>query len=119
MVKQTKLIKFMLFVLLLLPIVLFVIGVVQTFVIKSEQQKLFNAKKQLELKQKEYQDVSSQHNYIFKDKNSTNGELVLTDEYKKEIYKHNEYYNEEDINKENPKYYGDEGDTKIIIPNSN
>ena len=122
MTKQTKLIKFMLFVLLLIPVVLFAIAIIQTFVIKSEQNKLINAQRQLELKQQEYQSVNNQHKYVFKDKNTTNGELVLTEEYQKELYKHKEYF-EEKANQETGEteqvqiYYGDNTDTKIIINN--
>ena len=44
MPKQTKMIKFMLVVLIIIPVVLFFTGIVQTFVLKSRQNELYNNK---------------------------------------------------------------------------
>ena len=62
----------------------------------------------------------NQHKYIYKDKNETNGELVLNDEYKKEQYKHGQYFEEQTNNitgdtEQIQIHYGDKGDIIIDV----
>lgn len=94
MTKQTKLIKCMLFVLILIPIVLFSIAVVQTFVIKSKQNALTIAQTELSKSQEDLEKQQEIYNYKSSDK------------YKEEHYKHNEY---------NGESYGNEGDINVTI----
>ena len=72
---------------------------------------LIKAQQELNSKQNELVVSQNQHSYVFKDKNTTNGELVLTDEFKQELYKHEQYFDEDG----NQIYYGEEGEVKIII----
>lgn len=83
-------IKFMLFVLLLIPIVLFVTGIVQTFVLKSTQNKLAQAQIEQAQAQQEYNDLQNEYDY------------KTSDEYLEEYYKY--YYG-----------YGNEGDVVVEI----
>lgn len=86
MTKNAKMIKFMLFVLLLIPIVLFVTGIVQTFVLKSTQNKLAQAQTEQTQIQQEYNDLQNEYDY------------KTSDEYLEEYYKyHNGYGNEGDV----------------------
>lgn len=94
MTKQTKLIKFMLVVLILIPIALFSIAIVQTFVIKNKQNHLLQT--QIELQQK--QEELNNKNEIYEYKSS--------EEYKAEQFKHNQY---------NGQTYGNEGDINVTI----
>lgn len=99
MTKQTKLIKFMLIILILIPLVLFSIAIVQTFVLKDANNKLLNAKESLELAESNLKLEKDKHDYIFDE--DKNGNLILSDEYKEENYKHNQdenYGNDGDIN---------------------
>lgn len=102
MTKQTKLIKFMLIVLILIPILLFSIAVIQTFILKNVNNKLLNAKQNLNQAETTLKEEQEKHNYIF-DKDE-NGNLIISEEYKKEMYKHNKEEN-----------YGDEGDIAIEL----
>lgn len=115
MVKQTKLIKFMIVLLMIIPFILLLTGIIQTFVIKDQQNKLLLAQQELNLKEKELSDADSQHKYIYKDKNTTNGELVLTDEYKKELYKHNEYEYTDENGEKKYQHYGDKNNINIEV----
>ena len=90
MTKNTKMIKFMLFVLLLIPLVLFVTGIVQTFVLKSTQNKLAQAQNDLTQSTQEYNDLQNEYDY------------KTSDEYLEEYHK---YYSG----------YGQEGDVEIEI----
>ena len=80
----------MIFVLLLIPIVLFVTGIVQTFVLKAKQNQLLNAQNELAQSQQEYNDLESEYDY------------KTSDEYLEEYYKY--YYG-----------YGQEGDVVVEI----
>ena len=53
MTKQTKLIKFMLVVLLLIPVILFTTAIIQSFILKNSQKKLLEAQNCLNQAQKE------------------------------------------------------------------
>lgn len=94
MTKQTKVIKFMLVVLIIIPIALLITGIVQTFVLKNAQQNLLEARKALEYYEQEYTNLEDQYNYM------------QSDEYKKEQQKHNEYDGDN---------YGDDGDIDVNI----
>ena len=94
MIKQTKLIKFMVVILLLIPIVLFFTAIVQTFVLKSKQSQLANIKQQLQQSQLEQQKQQSIYDYL--DSN----------QYTEDYYKHNKY---------NGESYGNDGDVNIEI----
>ena len=83
-------IKFMLFVLLLIPIVLFVTGIVQTFVLKTKQNELAKANADLTNSTQEYNDLQNEYDY------------KTSDEYLEEYYKY--YYG-----------YGNEGDVVVEI----
>lgn len=97
MVKQKKLIKLMLFVLMLIPLILLLTGIVQTFVLKSKQQQLLNAQNELTLSQQELLKQQQIYNY------------QSSDEYKEENFKHNEY---------NGQNYGNKGDVNVEIKNN-
>ena len=92
--KQTKMVKFVFCVLFLVPIVLFVTGVVQTFVIKSEKSKLENVQTQLAEAKQEYEEKSEIYRYMD------------SDQYLEDYYKHNGYDGEE---------YGEDGDINIVV----
>ncbi len=77
MTKQIKLIKFMIVVLLIIPIALFFTGIIQTFVLKSKQDKLTNATQELYASQQELEKQKEIEEYVY------------SDEYKEEYYKHN------------------------------
>ena len=93
MVKQTKVIKFMLFVLILIPMVLFLTAIIQTFVLKDAKNKLDNANSNLNQLEQEYNDLNQKHNYVY------NKDGTISEEYLEEYYKHNGngYGNEGDI----------------------
>ena len=80
----------MIFVLLLIPIVLFVTGIVQTFVLKSKQNALLNAQNELAQQQQEYHDLQNEYDY------------KTSDEYLEEYHK---YYNG----------YGQDGDVVVEV----
>ena len=94
MIKQTKLVKFMLVVILIIPFLLLVIALVQTFILKNKQHQLINAKSELSI----IEDELDKQEEIYNFKSS--------EEYDNERYKHEEYNNEN---------YGNEGDINIII----
>lgn len=102
MTKQTKLIKFMLIVLMIIPLLLLCIAIVQTFVLNDANKKLLNAKQQLSQAETTLNEETQKHDYIF-DKDE-NGNLIISDEYKEEMYKHNQQEN-----------YGNEGDVDIEL----
>lgn len=83
MQKQTKMIKFMLVVLLLIPVILFVTGIIQTFVLKSKQNELESSKYQLEQSVQNEQELTEEYEY------------KTSDEYLNEYYKHNSGYGED------------------------
>ena len=88
MLKQTKMIKFMLVVLIIVPIALFVTGIVQTFVLKSKQNELASAQYNLEQQTDKEKELNEEYDY------------KTSDEYLEEYYKH----------KSN---LGEDGDVKI------
>ena len=94
MTKQTKMIKFMLAILLIIPVALMVTGFVQTFVLKSKQAQLASAKSQLEQSTNQYNELEDEYNY------------KTSDQYLEDYHK---YYN----------VYGNEGDVIIEFPNEN
>ena len=100
MTKQTKFVKSMIFVLLLIPLALFFAGVVQTFVLKNAQHKLNNANQTLSQAELDLQKYKEQHSYMF------NPDGSVKDEYLEEYYKHNPNGSD---------YYGKDGDKVIII----
>ena len=79
MQKQTKMIKFMIVVLIFIPVVLFLTGIVQTFVLKSRQNELYNSQYNLSQSESKKQELSNEANY----KGSS--------DYKNEKDKHNGY----------------------------
>lgn len=86
MQKQTKTLKFMLAVLILIPIVLLLIGIVQTFVLKSKQNELYNAKYELAQSNNTKQEKENEFEY------------KSSEEYLKESFRHNDGYgNDGDI----------------------
>lgn len=90
MAKQTKMIKFMLVILLIIPIALLTTGLVQTFVLKSKQAELANAQTQLEQSSSEYEAYKNEDEY------------KSSDDYLKEYHKYKNGY-------------GDDGDVIIDI----
>ena len=80
----------MIFVLLLIPIVLFVTGIVQTFVLKSKQNQLLNAQNELAQQQEEFDNLQNEYDY------------KTSDEYLQEYHK---YYSG----------YGNDGDVVVEI----
>lgn len=79
MQKQTKMIKFMIVVLIFIPVVLFLTGIVQTFVLKSRQNELYNSQYNLSQSESKKQELSNEADY----KGSS--------DYKNEKDKHNGY----------------------------
>ena len=67
MEKQTKMIKFMIFILLLVPIVLFVIGISQTFILKSKNNELELNNKKLYSAQQKKEETEDSLDYIESD----------------------------------------------------
>lgn len=78
MAKQTKTIKFMLFLLMIIPIILFSVGIIQTFVLKSKQNELANANYVLDQKIQTEQELQNEADY------------KSSDEYK---YEYQKYFN--------------------------
>ena len=66
---KTKLIKTLIIVMLIIPVILFVTGIIQTFVIKSKQKQLsdlqnsINASKEIEQEYKEIEDYMQSDEY--------------------------------------------------------
>lgn len=85
MPKQTKMIKFMLVVLIIIPVVLFFTGIVQTFVLKSRQNELYNNKYTLSQSENKKNELQNEADY--KD----------SDNYKDEYNKHKGYSDKDDI----------------------
>ncbi len=86
MTKQTKTIKFMLFLLIIIPIILFSVGIIQTFVLKSKQNELANANYVLDQKLQTEQELQNEADY------------KSSDEYKDEYQKYfNNKSKDEDI----------------------
>jgi len=100
MTKQTKLVKSMIFVLMLIPVALFFVGVVQTFVLKDAQSKLLAANQNLSQAELELEKYKEQHSYMF------NADGSVKEEYLEEFYKHNP---------NGSIYYGKDGDVVIIL----
>ena len=99
MTKQTKLIKFMLIVLMLIPLLLFSVAIVQTFVLKDAHNKLLNAKNKLEQSEQELTKQQQIKDYVFDI--DENGNYVISKEYQEELYKHNQenlYGKQDDVN---------------------
>ncbi len=82
MQKQTKTIKFMLSFLILIPLVLFSVGIVQTFVLKSRQNQL----------------------------NQTNYNLEQSIEKEKNLQEESEYKSSEEYIKEYQKYFNNKSE---------
>ena len=78
MTKQIKLIKFMIVVLIFIPIILFVTAIVQTFILKNKQAELNNANTYLNERNDE---LEKQQDIL---------DYVESDEYKQEYKKHND-----------------------------
>lgn len=88
MVKQTKLIKFMIFVLLLIPVILFFSGLITSFVLNAKETRFTQVQHELEEAKKEEQKQNDIYDY------------KSSDEFKDEQYKHdqdNSYGNEGDV----------------------
>lgn len=83
MQKQTKTIKFMLFVLILIPLVLFTVGIVQTFILKSKNNQLNQTNAKLEQSIEKEKDLN------------TEAEFKISEEYFKEYQK---YFNDKSEN---------------------
>ena len=83
MQKQTKMIKFMLVILLLIPVILFITGIIQTFVLKNRQNELKSCKYQLEQSVQNEQELIEEYEY------------KTSDEYLNEYFKHNSGYGED------------------------
>ena len=98
MTKQIKLLKTMIFVLLLIPVALFFVGLIQTFILKDAQNKLLLANQNLSQAELEYQKFKEQHEYMF------NPDGSVKEEYLEEFYKHNPNGS-----------YGNEGDVAVIV----
>lgn len=96
MPKQTRMIKTMLIIFLLIPIILLFAGIIQTFVLKTKQAELLKAKNNLTQAEQEYEVLNQKHKYVYND------DGTLSEEYLKEYYKH----------KGN---YGGEGDVDIEL----
>lgn len=99
MTKQTKLIKFMLIVLMLIPLLLFSVAIVQTFVLKDAHNKLLNAKNKLEQSEQELTKQQQIKDYVFE--LDENGNYVISKEYQEALYKHNQenlYGKQDDVN---------------------
>ncbi|MBE7082482.1 MAG: hypothetical protein E7378_02225 [Clostridiales bacterium] len=96
MAKQTKKVKFLFVVLMLIPLALFVAGICQTFSLKSKQNELNNLSTTLTQKQEELSKYNQMDDYMFDDDE-------LSEEFKKEYHKH-----ESDG-------YGEEGDIQIEL----
>ena len=82
----------MITILLIIPVFLFVTGIVQTFVLKSKQNELAKSKYALEQSKNEQDELNEEYEY------------VKSDEYFKDYLKHNEY---------DGKYYGEDGDIRL------
>ena len=91
MAKQTKKVKFLFVVLMLIPLALFVAGIYQTFSLKSKQNDLNNLNATLTQKQEEFSELEKIDEY------------KSSDEYKNQYHKH-----ESDG-------YGEEGDIQIEL----
>ena len=96
--KQTKKVKFVFAVLLIVPMVLFTIAIVQTFVVKSKKGYLTDAQTTLSERQEVYDENSEIYNYM------------NSEEYWEEYYKHHP---------QNGENYGNEGDINIEINSNN
>ena len=92
--KQTKMVKFVFAILLLIPAVLLTTGIIQTFVIKNSKSQLLSAQNELNKAQTELSQLTETENYI------------NSDQYLEDYYKNNGY---------DGKDYGKEGDTEIEI----
>lgn len=95
--KQTKMVKFVFMFLMLIPIVLLVTAITQTFVLKAKKNTLNNAQTSLEQNKKEYETKQDIYDYL------------TSDEYLSDYYKHNGYEDED---------YGNEGDINVEIKNN-
>ncbi|MBE7074948.1 MAG: hypothetical protein E7376_03115 [Clostridiales bacterium] len=88
--KQTKTLKFIFFILLLIPIVLFAVGIIQTFVLKSKQNEL----------------------------NALNQSIIVSEQQQTELEKELEYKQSDEYKNEYYKYengYGKPGDIEIVV----
>ena len=92
--KQTKMVKFIFAIALLIPVVLVCVGIVQSVSLQIKRQQLENSQTQLELKKEE----------LKKDQEIL--EYLNSDEYKNEYQSHEE--NGDD-------YYGNDGDIEVTI----
>lgn len=96
MPKQTKMIKTMFIVFMLIPIILLLTGVIQTLVLKSKQNDLLKARNNLSNLEEEYDIINQKYDYVY------NEDGTLSEDYLKEYYKYNGNY-------------GDEGDIDITL----
>ena len=84
---------------MLIPLILFSIAIIQTFVLKDANNKLYSAKNKLEQSQNELTKQQQIKDYVFDI--DENGNYIISKEYQEELYKHNKediYGKEEDIN---------------------
>ncbi len=99
--KITKTVKFYVILLAIVPVVLFLTAVTQTFILKSKKNTLNNANSQLEQNNAEYEKQQEIYNYL------------NSDEYLEDYYKHYGYGTDEGGNTQ---YYGNnEDDINIIV----
>ena len=90
---KNKLAKIVVIVMFFIPIILFTIAIIQTFLLKSKQAKLQKLQTSLQQDQEYYDDLKKQEEYISSDK------------YEEEYFKYE---------------YGSDGDSVIIVkPNNN
>ena len=96
--KQTKTVKFIFAVALLIPVVLVFVGVIQSIALQVKRSELTNAQTNLNQKQEELKQQQDILDYL------------ESDEYK------NDYYIHEGSGDD---AYGNEGDIEVIIKNQN
>ena len=92
MVKQTKLIKVMITILILIPVIMCLIGIITTFVLKSKQAKLLSELQTKTQTEEEYNKQSQIYNY------------KSSEQYLEDLYRHSQ-----------EKIYGQNGDVNIEI----
>lgn len=64
MEKQTKLIKFLIVLMFIVPVILFIVGVSQTFVLKNKQAKLKSLNQTLSQTQQEHEEYLKTEDYL-------------------------------------------------------
>ena len=92
--KQTKTVKFIFALMLLIPVALFFTGIVQSFVLKHKKNEFNDAKKNLQQQETVYEEKEELYNYL------------TSDEYIEQYYMHEGYENDQ---------YGNSGDININV----